>query len=389
MPQPHHTAKQQGQQKTGLPAVLLDQDPSTAILSHSASDMMRPVEDDSPGDLDQPVERTPEKPAAQAGKAITPHIGDPHDAFKEPENTQPGMTAIRSIEQHSSSPTSDSADAIWVQREGQDQNSDGQHDSAAVAIGGVSDFSLKSKDAMAELEEPVHSSSRSVDQRTASAGTDSDRQPQPSHQQQLPSSSAQVPVHNATLGEEHGKATFSTAEEALSSSHIAGTQEPKQGDSPSAERASTGKDVAEARKKAQPVSSENAVEELAHSNPQPKHTVTSAARPQVRQAQGMEHSHAEHDSAMPRSAPSTSKSDSIQSNDNSAAPNAEGPTQAELLVLADAVNRLKAELAGCRQAAAIHEQEADVARQEAAQWHDREADARAQVPHHIFSLQLS
>jgi len=391
VPQPDHTAKQQGQQKTGLPAVLLDQDPSTAIVSHSASDVMRPVEDDTLGDFDQPVGSTPAKPAAQAGKAITPHIGDPHDAFKEPENTQPGMNGIRSVEQHSSSPTSDSAEAIWVQREGQDQNSDGQHDSAAVAIGGVSDFSLKGKDAMAELEEPVHSSSRSVDQRTASAGTGSDRQPQPSHQQQLPSSSAQVPVHSATLDEAHCKATFSTAGEALSSSHIMGTQEANQGDSPSAEEASTGKHVAEVRKKAQPVSSEFAVEELAHSSPQPQPAVTSAARPQVRRAQGMEHSQAEHDSAVPRSTPSTSKSEGIQSKHDSAAPNAEDEdaTQAELLALADAVNRLEAELAGYRQAAAIHKQEAAAARQEAAQWHDREADARAQVPHHIFSLQLS
>ena len=360
-------------------------------MSHSASDVMRPVEDDILESSDQLVGSIPAKPAAQAGKAFMPHIGDPHDAFKEPENTQLGMRRIRSVEQHSSSPTMDSAEAIWVQSEVWDQNSNGRYNSAALAIGGVSDFSLRSKDAMAEVEEPVHSSSRSVDQRTAS-GTGSDQQPQPSHQQQLPPSSAQVPVHNAVLDEEHGKAKLSTAGEVLTSSHIAGTQEPNQGDSSSAKGASTGKHVAEVSKNAQPVSSEDAIEELAHSNPQPKPVVTSAARPQIRRAQGMEHSQAEQDSAVARSTPSTSKSDSIQSNHDSAAPNAEkneGATQAELLALADAVNRLEAELAGCRQAAAIHEQEADAARQEAAQWHDREADARAQVPRHVFSLQLA
>jgi chromosome segregation ATPase len=57
----------------------------------------------------------------------------------------------------------------------------------------------------------------------------------------------------------------------------------------------------------------------------------------------------------------------------------EHATQAELLALATAVTQLEAELADSRQAAARSQKEAQAAREEVAQWQDREADARAQV----------
>lgn len=57
----------------------------------------------------------------------------------------------------------------------------------------------------------------------------------------------------------------------------------------------------------------------------------------------------------------------------------EHATRAELLALASAVTQLEAELADSRQAAAGSQKEAQAAREEAAQWQDREADARAQV----------
>lgn len=71
----------------------------------------------------------------------------------------------------------------------------------------------------------------------------------------------------------------------------------------------------------------------------------------------------------------------MQAGSDTAAHNAEseGATPEELLALADAVSQLKAELSDAREAVARHEHEAEAARQEAAQWQDREADARAQV----------
>ena len=57
----------------------------------------------------------------------------------------------------------------------------------------------------------------------------------------------------------------------------------------------------------------------------------------------------------------------------------EGATQEELLALAESVSRLEADLADAQEVAARHEHAAEAARQEAARWQDREADARAQV----------
>ena len=105
-----------------------------------------------------------------------------------------------------------------------------------------------------------------------------------------------------------------------------------------------------------------------------------ASRP-VAAASKTGESEIERHSALEHTCPSTAEgaTAAVAAAEEAASAEDEHATQAELLALASAVTQLEAKLADSRQATARSQKEAQEAREEAAQWQDREADARAQV----------
>ena len=110
-------------------------------------------------------------------------------------------------------------------------------------------------------------------------------------------------------------------------------------------------------------------------------TAAAPASPPVAAASDTGESEVERHSALEHTCPSTAEgaTAAVAAAEEAASAENEHATQAELLALASAVTQLEAELADSQQAAARSLKEAQAAQEEAAQWRDREADARAQV----------
>ena len=124
--------------------------------------------------------------------------------------------------------------------------------------------------------------------------------------------------------------------------------------------------------------------EIYGSRPAEPDALPSAAAPASRPVAAASHireSEVERHSAPEHTGPSTAEgaTAAVAAAEEAASAEDAHAIRAELLALASAVTQLEAELADSQQAAARSQKEAQAAREEAAQWQDREADARAQV----------
>ncbi len=233
-----------------------------------------------------------------------------------------------------------------------------------------------------------HPADQAVPAASVGAGAGSDSQTKIPDQQQGPSLPAHSSVPAAT-GEVQPAQSQHNAETALAGKGAERTRSPCEGSSSTAQTTLPAM-LASSSSDAQPASSDVSQwkPHAADANGRPSEeravssTAPSAADAGPTHALGTEDRQPEIQDGLGHMGASTQPLlETTQAGSDPATQHAEseGATQEELLALAESVSRLEADLADAREAGARHERAAEAARQEAARWQDREADARAQV----------
>ena len=387
-----NTSEQHGQQaETCLPRLqptIPDQATSMASIAHTGKG---PAEAESLRNDQQLGSTVLTRPAAQAGSALMQHITDVLPMSTEQATMlQPDAGMKQTAQQQASA----------KQGEGPMQNSSCNTESMsapAVRIGGIaledarsaagligsSDAASAMRPAAAPARPPAsphslqHAADRAVPSTSVGTGASSDSHTQIPDQQQGPS----LPAHSS-VGESPAQSQLPSAENALTDRDAERMRTPYEGSS-SIAHTTLSAPLAPSSSDAQPASSDDPHRMLHDSDARgsrEEEPLPSAAPPM--HALGTEDRQGEVQDILEHTGASTAPSEAaLQAGSDRAMRHAESEaaTQEELLALAEAVSRLEADLADAREAVAGHEHAAEAARQDAARWQDREADARARV----------
>ena len=393
-----HTSKQHGKQaETCLPRLqptIPDQATSMASIAPTGKG---PAEAEALRNDQQLGSTVLARPAAQAGSALMQHITDVLPMSTEQATMlQPDVGMKQTAQQQASA----------KEGEGPMQNSSCNTESMsapAVRIGGVavedarsaagligsSDAASAMRPAAAPARPPAsphslqHAADRAVPSTSVGTGASSDSHTQLPDQQQGPS----LPAHSS-VGESPAQSQLPSAENALTDRDAERMRTPYEGSSIIAHTILSAP-LAPCSSDAQPASSDDPHRMLHDSDARgsrEEEPLPSAAQPtasaEPMHALGKEYRQGEVQDILERTGASTAPSEAaLQAGSDRAMHHAESEaaTQEELLALAEAVSRLEADLADAREAVAGHEHAAEAARQDAARWQDREADARVQV----------